>query len=147
MKKRSENLPTGDGKKKNILPKILVLVAVTAVLLLVYRFAVVYRFYEILMWIYMGALGASIIAYTVINRGISNSPTPPDELPDDWSAVKKQKYLDDEKERRNKAKNLMFIALPLLIVFAVDLTDLYLADMLDSLGISDLMSAIFGGGK
>lgn len=119
---------------------ILELVLITVALLLVYGLSVRYRFYEIVMWIYLILLCGAITAFVILNRGAAGRKTKPEDLPSEWTFEEKQAYLDDEQRRRNIAKKLALLILPLAIVFFVDLIDLYCAD-----GIRDLLSSAFSG--
>lgn len=141
-KEKKQQLPAAERPRSgwHTLLLILELVLITVVLLLIYGLSIRYRFYEVVMWIYLILLCGAITAFVILNRGASGKKTKPEELPPEWTYDEKQAYLDDEQRRRNIAKKLALLILPLAIVFFVELIDLYCAD-----GIKDLLSSAFSG--
>lgn len=122
------------NKEKRFAPllKLLGAFALFAAFFTVYRF-----FIEIEwiggMWIYLILSCALLVAYVVVNRGFSSEATAPDELPDTMSAVEKTEYLRTEAKRKKAAKIILVFFGAVALTLLVDLTDIYLGDMLRKL--------------
>jgi len=74
--------------------------------------------------------------YIIYNRGNISGKVTPDMLPLDWSADKKQAFIDDLAERRKKSKWALLILIPMIIVFGFEILELYFFPM-----FGDLFSA------
>lgn len=70
---------------------------------------------------YFGLLMALIIAFVILNRGINIEPPEADMLPEDWDPEKKIRYLDMDEKRRKIARMLLYVIIPLLLTFAIDI--------------------------
>jgi len=76
---------------------------------------------------YMIAAGALIIAYFALNGGTFNKFNPTwDDLPDGWTSEKKAEFLRKLPERQGKAKQLLFILLPLIVSIFLSYMELIL---------------------
>lgn len=71
--------------------------------------------------IYLGLLFVLSIAFVILNRGFDTKPPERNMLPDGWDEEKKTIFLDGDKKRRNIARKLLFIIIPLLLTFAFDI--------------------------
>ena len=76
---------------------------------------------------YMIAAGALIIAYFVLNGCTFNQFNPTwDDLPEKWTNEKKAEYLRTLPERQGKAKQLLYILLPLIVSIFISYMELIL---------------------
>ena len=133
MKKR-KNKPTGGAadKGRRALVKIGLLVGNFFVLFLLFRLLIALGERTQQIWIYYvtvsvyAALGAGcFIAYFILNgMTVSNRDRTAEELPERWSDEKKEAFLASQPERRAKAKNLLYILLPLVVIFFISYFEL-----------------------
>ncbi len=97
--------------------------------LLIVSFIVIYGIYhafnimqiKIIVYFYYAVLFISLIAFIVLNRGIDTKLPEYDELPDDWDNERKNIYLQTETKKRNIGQKFMYVIIPILITFGVDL--------------------------
>ena len=101
------------------------LVATTALVLAVYRIAMGFAFFEILLWIYMIAAAGLILGYVIYNRGFSRKGITPEMLPEEWSEEEKTAYLEDGARRMRRSKWMLIPILAFVITFCVDLIELF----------------------
>ena len=102
------------------LMRLLKLVLSTVILAGVYIFGIMME-WPIVVFVYYALLFIASIAFVIINRGLSNRSPEPDELPEDWSYVQKCEYIEKDKKRKERAKPLLYIIIPLLMIFAIDI--------------------------
>lgn len=127
-KRKKTNTPAPVKEKKPFNFKLLlILLLATVVIFGIYRIFIALEIAAI-MWIYMGLTCALFIAYFYINRGMSNKPTPIDDLPEEWSAVQKTEFLAEEAARKKKAKYIFILLLPFLFTFFFDIVELFYVD-------------------
>ncbi len=76
---------------------------------------------------YMVASGALIIAYFILNGCTFNKYEPTwDDLPEKWTDEKKAKHLRELPARKEKAKKLLFVLLPLIVAIFISYMELIL---------------------
>ena len=107
------------------LGKLLLLVLVVAVIFGFYRVSLGFGFFKVVLWVYLAALPAFIIAYYIYNKGMSVKGVTEDMLPDEWSDEEKTKFIEDGKQRLRKSSWMLMIIVGLLLTFSVDLIELF----------------------
>ena len=107
-------------------------------LLLALNFILLFAIYQLFLraesmigtYVYLIATAALTIAYYIINRGFGSPITDASLLPDTWSYKEKCDYVETVKIRHEKAKNLLYWLLPLVVVLLIDFADIFLFDTL-----------------
>lgn len=107
-------------KKENKWIRLLRLAAVFVVLMAIYMVGVSHEI-KAIVYIYYALLFVSSVAFVVINRGFDRQPPTPDMLPDNWSAVQKCEYIESDKKRKKIARYLLYLVIPLLFIFGIDI--------------------------
>ena len=75
--------------------------------------------------VYAAATSALIVAFFVLNGfSFDKKPRTWDELPDKWTDEKKKDFLAKQPERKEKAKNLLYILMPLVVTLLVSYIEL-----------------------
>lgn len=110
---------------KSLLMKILLLIAVTVTVLVIYRFFMDRPEFYIVFGIYAVIAAASIIGYVVYNRGFSRNGVTYEMLPDEWSEEEKTEFINDTKLRAKRSRWLLIVAFAFLFTFAFDAFDLF----------------------
>ena len=107
----------------------------TVLLFVIYRVLIAYGemtdktiFSFVTMVIYLALLLGFSLAYVIYNRFFWRWGITADRLPEAWSAVQKQQFLDLTAARRERSKWLLLIIFPLIITFLFDAFDLFLLD-------------------
>jgi len=115
---------------------------VRKLLLLAVNFALIYGFLRLIILlgeklmepmiyyvgstVYMVALGVLIIVYFTLNGGTFNTNMPQaEDLPEAWSLTEKQTYLEKCRRRREKAKKLLYVLLPLVVSVGISYIELW----------------------
>lgn len=82
-------------------------------------------FYYATTIVYAGAAAGLFIAYYVLN-GFSFDKTPRtwDELPEKWDDERKQEFLAKQPARREKAKSLLYLLMPILVTLLISYIEL-----------------------
>ena len=140
MKKKKKNsnylyadhTPTEEesrAKSRRTLLNMLILIINCIVFYIVYIFLsrISLTASRIVMWSYMVLITGFFGAYIIYNRAFTMIRKP-DEYPEDWSAEKKSRTLEEGKRRREKSKWMLLIIIPLLLTFLIDMLDLFLFD-------------------
>ena len=96
-----------------------------------------------IFWIYYGALGASALAYVIINRGFALDSLTYATLPPDWSAEKKVAFLAARDKRKKGSKWLLTLIFPLCLTVFFDIIYLFFGEHITKT-LSSLMD-ILGG--
>ena len=110
---------------KGFLIKLLALVAVTVVVLAIYRFFMERPEFYIVFGIYAAITAVSVIGYVVYNRGFSRKGITAEMLPSTWSEEEKTRFIEDAQSRAKKSQWLLFIAFAFIFTFAFDAFDLF----------------------
>ena len=107
----------------------------TVLLFVIYRVLIAYGemtdktiFSFVIMVIYLALLLGFSLAYVIYNRFFWRWGVTADRLPEAWSAVQKQQFLDLTEQRRERSKWLLLLIFPLIITFLFDAFDLFLLD-------------------
>ena len=104
------------------------LVAVTVVVLAVYRFFMERPEYYIVFPIYAVIATVSILGYVIYNRGFSRKGITRDMLPSTMSEDEKTKFIEDAKRRSDRSRWLLIIAFAFIFTFAFDAFDLFVIE-------------------
>ena len=100
----SKEVNTKASKKAVV--KLLLLVAITAVLVFVYRFFMDMPVFAYVFWGYISAATVLALVYVIYNRGFSRKGVTKDMLPDDWSDDKKESFIEDGKRSEEHTSEL-----------------------------------------
>ena len=109
------------------------LAALIILFMAVFRLLKLYDLYLFAIILYSAVTLAVAIYYIIYNRGVISGKVTPDMLPAEWSAAQKQALIDDLASRRKKSKWALLILLPMIIVFAFELLELYFFPLIRSL--------------
>lgn len=129
MKKQNE--PESGGRQSN-LRLLIILVFNTVIIFGIYRIGILLRF-EPILWIYFGVTLGMTLAYIFYNRGFSRRNLTSEMLPESWSAVQKQAFLDEDKKWREKSKWMLTILFPLIVTFFYEMVELFFLDNLKAI--------------
>lgn len=124
---------TPSGKKPFNWKLLLTLVVNTAVVFSIYRVAMNYSWFKIVLGIYLFAAAGLAIGYTLYNRGFSRRGVTADMLPDTMSAEQKCEFIADGERRMKKSKWMLTLLIPLLLTFTYDLLELFVFSYFESL--------------
>lgn len=109
------------------------LAALIILFIAVFRLLKLYGLYLFAIILYSAVTLAVAIYYIIYNRGVISGKVTPDMLPAEWSAAQKQALIDDLAARRKKSKWALLILLPMIIVFAFELLELYFFPLIRAL--------------
>ena len=110
-------------------------------LILILNFLIAFAIYQLFLragsmigtYLFIAAALGLTLAYFVINRGFGRPVTDASALPDEWSAKEKEDYIADAKARHERAKVLLYVLFPVIVVLMIDMIDLFVIDSLKSL--------------
>lgn len=95
-------------------------VGVSLLLLAVYYFAINFEFFRFVMWGYMIALAALVIAYIIYNKGMYLKGVTEDMLPDTMSLEEKRALIDGAKLRLKRSRWMLVFIIGFVVTFAVE---------------------------
>ncbi len=72
----------------------------------------------------LGAAAVFVAFYCLNGFTVNNIDRTWDDLPDKWTDEQKRDFLRKQPERRKKAKNLMYILLPMVVTIAINYIEL-----------------------
>ena len=104
---------------------LLALVAVTVVVLTVYRLLMKQPYFRVVMIAYMILATAFVLAYVIYNRGFSRKGVTEEMLPAEWSEEQKTEFIEDGKRRLKKSRWMIVPIFAFLITFGVDALELF----------------------
>ncbi len=110
-------------------------------LLLVVNFVIAFAIYQLFLRaesmigtiLYLAAAFGLTIAYFLINRGFGQPITDASLLPDEWSAQEKSDYIADVTARHARARKLLYVLFPVVVVLMIDMIGLFVLDSLKNL--------------
>lgn len=131
-RKRRNTRPTQVEEKRPIdkktmyanLARLGCLVAVTAVVFLLYRFLINQYFFEITLTVYMVVAAIAIFSYVIYNRGFSRKGLTPEMLPDTMTAEEKQEFIADGERKLKKSRPLLMVIFAFAFTFVYDAIEL-----------------------
>lgn len=103
------------------------------ILTVVYKFFINTQHGDIVFWIYTAAVTVLSLGYVIYNRGMSRKNLTCDMLPDEWSAEQKREFIDDGKKRLAKSKWMLMFIFAFVVVFAVDVFELFIIPFFEGL--------------
>lgn len=83
--------------------------------------------------IYTFVLAAFAFGYVIYNRGFSRRKVTLDMLPPEWPPEKKTEFIEDGKRRLEKSKWALTVLLPLILIYAYEVIEIYVIPKLQSL--------------
>ena len=132
MKRRSHEPTEQQKRARQGLAKIGILLVNFALLFFLLRLLIELSARTGKLWIYYaGSLGYGIlagglfVAFFILNGfTLSRDSLGWDDLPSDWTDERKRTYLEKQPGRKARARQLLYVLLPLVIVFLVDFVEL-----------------------
>ena len=118
---------------KKAIIRLALLVALSVILTVVYKFFINTPHGDIVFWIYTAAVTVLSLGYVIYNRGMSRKNLTCDMLPDEWSAEQKREFIDDGKKRLAKSKWMLMFIFAFVVVFAVDVFELFIIPFFEGL--------------
>ena len=116
--------------------RLILLVAVTAVVFAVYRFFLQTPYFVTVLIVYM-VLGAVLVfGYVIYNRGFSRRGITVEMLPDSWSEEQKTEFIEDGERRRTRSRWMLIPMFAFLFTFAVDMIELWVLPVIQNLFFS-----------
>ena len=125
-------------KSKKRLVLLIITLALTLVVLFVYRLFLVpdtplYRYYPYVMWVYMIILTVFVLVYIFYNRAFSRNGITVDMLPSEWSEEKKTEFVASGERRKKRSKWMLMVIIAFLATFLVDAIELFAIPMISGL--------------
>lgn len=105
--------------KKNVIT-LCATVVVALLLLAFYYFSMNFEFFRFVMWGYMIALAALVIAYIIYNKGMYLKGVTEEMLPDEMSIEEKRALIDGAKRRLERSKWMIMLIIGFISTFAVE---------------------------
>lgn len=105
--------------KKNVI-MLCATVGVALLLLAFYYFSMNFEFFRFVMWGYMIALAALVIAYIIYNKGMYLKGVTEEMLPDEMSLEEKRALIDGAKRRLERSKWMIMLIIGFIFTFAVE---------------------------
>ncbi len=108
----------------------------TVVLLLAYLILI--RFFPLATLIGYTAVAAVVsLSYVIYNRGFARKNLKPENLPDTMSEEEKLEYIEDGKRRLERSKWVITLIIPLIVIYAYEVIDIFvLPSIAELLGIA-----------
>ena len=135
LKKEKDSTETTSGKAKeqtNLL-RLLILIALTIAVLVVYRFFLDHRLFLAVMIVYMVIFVAFLVVYLIYNRGFSRRNVTAEMLPDTWSEEQKKEFIEDGRRRLSRSRWMLFPLFALGFTFAYDAIELFVVPYVQNL--------------
>lgn len=108
-------------------------VGVSLLLLAVYYVAINFEFFRFVMWGYMIALAALVIAYIIYNKGMYLRGVTEDMLPDTMSYEEKRALIDGAKRRFEKSRWMLVFIIGFVVTFAVEAVLLFVIPWIEGM--------------
>ena len=105
--------------KKNVIT-LCATVVVALLLLAFYYFSMNFEFFRFVMWGYIIALAALVIAYIIYNKGMYLKGVTEEMLPDEMSLEEKRALIDGAKRRLERSKWMIMLIIGFIFTFAVE---------------------------
>ena len=118
--------------KKNLLT-LAALIGTTATVFVVYRVLMNFRFFNIVLIVYMVLAALSVFTYVIYNRGMSRKGVTVEMLPSDWSEEQKREFIEDGERRLERSKPLLILIFAFMFTFVIDIIELVAVPMLRGL--------------
>lgn len=118
--------------KKNVIT-LCVTVVVALLLLAFYYFSMNFEFFRFVMWGYMIALAALVIAYIIYNKGMYLKGVTEEMLPDEMSLEEKRALIDGAKRRLERSKWMIMLIIGFISTFAVEAVLLFVLPWIEGM--------------
>ena len=131
--KKDNGLPEEKEEKKvgkRAVAKLLSLVALSAVLLGVYKLFIELFNFEYIFFIYLGAELVLVVIYLFYNRGLSLKGVTKDMLPDTMSDSEKEELLSSAERRLKRSSFMLIPIIAIIFTLIFDTVELYILPMI-----------------
>lgn len=118
--------------KKNVIT-LCATVVVALLLLAFYYFSMNFEFFRFVMWGYMIALAALVIAYIIYNKGMYLKGVTEEMLPDEMSLEEKRALIDGAKRRLERSKWMIMLIIGFISTFAVEAVLLFVLPWIEGM--------------
>ncbi|MBR0454734.1 MAG: hypothetical protein IIX25_03645 [Clostridia bacterium] len=118
--------------KKNVIT-LCATVVVALLLLAFYYFSMNFEFFRFVMWGYMIALAALVIAYIIYNKGMYLKGVTEEMLPDEMSLEEKRALIDGAKRRLERSKWMIMLIIGFIFTFAVEAVLLFVLPWIEGM--------------
>ena len=115
---------------KNLL-RLLVLVAITLAVYLVYNVFIDLYFYPVMIS-YTVITTVAVFAYVIYNRAMSRKGITEDMLPVEWDIEKKREFIEDGKRRLDRSRWMLVCIIALIVTFVAEAVTLFLLPLFDA---------------
>lgn len=105
--------------------RLLLLVAVTAVVFAVYRCLMIFPYFEWVLIAYMLLCTGFVSAYVIYNRGFPRKGLTGEVLPNEWNEEEKQTFLEDAARRAKRSRWMIIPIFAFLFTFAFEVMELF----------------------
>jgi len=131
--KKDNGLPEEKEEKKvgkRAVAKLLSLVALSAVLLGIYKLFIELFNFEYIFFIYLGAELVLVVIYLFYNRGLSLKGVTKDMLPDTMSDSEKEELLSSAERRLKRSSFMLIPIIAIIFTLIFDTVELYILPMI-----------------
>ena len=118
--------------KKNVIT-LCATVVVALLLLAFYYFSMNFEFFRFVMWGYMIALAALVIAYIIYNKGMYLKGVTEEMLPDEMSLEEKRALIDGAKRRLERSKWMIMLIIGFIFTFAIEAVLLFVLPWIEGM--------------
>lgn len=118
--------------KKNVIT-LCATVGMALLLLAFYYFSMNFEFFRFVMWGYMIALAALVIAYIIYNKGMYLKGVTEEMLPDEMSLEEKRALIDGAKRRLERSKWMIMLIIGFISTFAVEAVLLFVLPWIEGM--------------
>ena len=118
--------------KKNVIT-LCATVVVALLLLAFYYFSMNFELFRFVMWGYMIALAALVIAYIIYNKGMYLKGVTEEMLPDDMSLEETRALIDGAKRRLERSKWMIMLIIGFISTFAVEAVLLFVLPWIEGM--------------
>ena len=108
-------------------------VGMALLLLAFYYFSMNFEFFRFVMWGYMIALAALVIAYIIYNKGMYLKGVTEEMLPDEMSLEEKRALIDGAKRRLERSKWMIMLIIGFIFTFAVEAVLLFVLPWIEGM--------------
>ncbi len=74
---------------------------------------------------YWAVFGCFLIVYIIYNKGFTRKGITEEMLPDHWTVIQKNEYIQDGKKRQERSKWMLSVIIPLMVPIAFDAIALF----------------------
>lgn len=126
------NIKGAKISKKTVVRFVLI-IALSIVLSVIYRYFMETRFFAVVFWCYAALTAAFALGYVIYNRGMSRKGVTRDMLPDTMSEDEKTEFIADGERRLERSKWMLCFIFAFVVVYAIDIFDLFVIPMIEGM--------------